>query len=200
VGETVQDPRPLPTGPIRILLAAAEPLDAQRILSDQEFRRIEEELLLGTERDRFEVRYSHATQVLDLPRTLLRFRPQIVHFSGHGGPDGLWFLNEAGHGKQVQREGLAHLFQQFSKDIECVILNACYSEPQAAEISQFIPYVVGMYEPIRSDSAIVFSRGFYQAIAAGCGVQKAFALGCVAMELEGCPGCEAPVLKRKDTL
>lgn len=183
---------------VRILLAAAEPADAPRILTTEEFGRIQEELRLGPDRERFKLHLSLGTRITDLSRDLLQFRPRIVHFSGHGSRDGLHFLNENGRGRQVRPEGVAHLFQEFSSYLQCVVLNACYSEPQADEIKQFIPYVIGMKDTIASDSAIAFSRGFYQAIAAGSNIEKAFNLGCIAIENLGCDGSETPVLKRRD--
>ncbi len=34
------------------------------------------------------------------------------------------------------------LFELFADKIECVVLNACYSEPQAKAIAQQIDYVI----------------------------------------------------------
>ena len=184
--------------PVRIFLAASEPTNAGPIRSGIEFRKIEEEFQKSANRDQFQLRYCLATQVRDLRGALLEFRPHILHFSGHGVEEGLLcFLNESGRESQVRTGGLANLFQLFSSDVKCVLLNACYSEQQAAEISQHIPYVVGMNDGIELDSAIAFSVGFYQVIAAGGGIEEAFALGCVAIETEGCRGREIPVLKRR---
>jgi hypothetical protein len=184
-----------PTRNVRIFLAAAEPVDAHPIWSGYEFQQIEEELRRGPNREHFELQHRLATEVLDLPRALLEFLPHILHISAHGEANGLALLTKAGHQKQVPLSGLAHLCQQFSDHLECVVLNACYSERQAVEISQHIPYVIGMNKAIALDSAIAFSVGFYQAIAAGRGIEKAFALGCIAIELKGYSGAEIPVLR-----
>jgi hypothetical protein len=58
---------------------------------------------------------------------------------------GLFFEDEMGQAKLVSTEALARLFGVFaSGEIECVLLNACYSEVQATAIHQFVDCVIGM--------------------------------------------------------
>lgn len=67
---------------------------------------------------------------------MLDFKPQIVHFCGHGAGDkGLILEDESGKIKPVSTPALAALFEMFSPHVECVLLNACYSEKQAAAIA-----------------------------------------------------------------
>ena len=86
-----------------------------------------------------------AVRCQEVYQALLDFKPQIVHFSGHGsGDDGLALEDEDGNLKLVDTEAIAKLFELFSDTIECVVLNACYSEVQASAIAKHIPYVIGM--------------------------------------------------------
>ena len=65
---------------------------------------------------------------------MLNESPQIVHFSGHGeGRSGLYFEDEVGNAKLVTGSALGSLFKLFAQEsnIECVVLNGCYSEVQA---------------------------------------------------------------------
>ena len=48
---------------------------------------------------------------------------------------GLVFEDETGHEKLVDAEALAELFELFSDQLECVVLNACYSEVLAKAIA-----------------------------------------------------------------
>lgn len=90
---------------------------------------------------------------------MLDYKPQIVHFSGHGaGYNGLILEDETGNLKLVNTEALANLFKLFS-GIECIVLNACYSEAQATAIVQYVPYVVGMNKAIGDTAAIKESYG-----------------------------------------
>jgi tetratricopeptide (TPR) repeat protein len=131
---------------------------------------------------------------------MLDFKPQIVHFTGHGeGKDGLAFEDTAGQLKLVDSEALANLFKLFSNRVECVVLNACYSDFQAEAISQYIDYVIGMSQAIGDRAAIEFSVGFYAALGAGESIEFAYKLGCNAIQLEGIPEHLTPVLfKKKD--
>ena len=98
----------------------------------------------------------------DLRRALLDFNPEIVHFCGHGlGDDGLVLENDPGLAQLVPTEALANLFKRFAtRGLECVVLNACYSEIQAKEIAEHIDYVVGMSSGIGDDAAITVCSWF----------------------------------------
>jgi CHAT domain len=75
----------------------------------------------------------------------LDHNPQIVHFSGHGvGEQGLLLKSPTGKIQAVSGLALARLFKAFQRSVNCVVLNACYSEVQAAAIHEHIPYVVGI--------------------------------------------------------
>ena len=80
---------------------------------------------------------------------------------------------------------LAGLFELFADRIECVVLNACYSEVQAKAIARHIPYVVGMNKAIGDRAAIEFAVGFYDGLGAGRSVEFAYKLGRNSIELAG---------------
>jgi hypothetical protein len=89
------------------------------------------------------------------------------------------------------------LFKQFSRTVNCVVLNACYSKTQAKAIAEHIAYVVGMNRDIGDGAAIAFAIGFYQAIGGGRSVEDAYHLGCVQIALQGIPEELTPVLIKK---
>jgi len=98
----------------------------------------------------------------------------------------------------VDTIALAKLFELFaSKEVECVVLNACYSEVQATAIAKHIPYVIGMNKEIGDKAAIKFATGFYSALGAGESVEFAYKLGCNVIQLDGIPENLTPVLKKK---
>jgi hypothetical protein len=66
-----------------------------------------------------------------------------------------------------------------------VVLNACYSEPQAQAISSHIDCVIGMPDAIGDAASLNFAASFYQALAYGRDVQTAFDLGCNRIDLQG---------------
>jgi hypothetical protein len=173
------------------------------------------------EENQFRIEQRWAVTPTDIRRALLDCQPQIVHFSGHGvgvatandatqsarkltvvsevmtAPEGLMFEDAIGQPQLVSSQAIATLFALFADQIECVVLNACYSATQADVIAQYIPYVVGMNRSIGDRAAIEFSIGFYDALLAGRDVDFAYKLGCSAIQMAGIPEHLTPVLKQK---
>ena len=119
-----------------VLILAASPLDQGRLRLSNEVKQVKRALERSRNRENWRIETNEAATVDDLRRALLDFRPTIVHFSGHGsGACGLAFENDAGDTHDTQAEPLARLFHQFKDSLKCVVLNACYSDVQAAEIS-----------------------------------------------------------------
>lgn len=103
-----------------------------------------------------------------------------------------------GNPQLVSTEALSRLFECFQTTIECVVLNACYSEAQAAAIFQHIDHVVGMNQAIGDRAAIEFAIGFYDALGAGRSYRVAFDLGRSVIALHGIPEFATPILKRRE--
>ena len=180
----------------KILILLANPKDTNKLRLDEEVREIQAALKRANERSVFEIVTQSAIQVEDLRRALLDHQPTIVHFSGHGsGSLGLALENNLGQTQLVSTESLARLFKSFQEDVECVLLNACYSETQAAAIHQHIDCVMGMNQTIGDRAAIKFAIGFYDALGAGKPYEVCFELGCASIDLEGIAESQTPVMK-----
>jgi hypothetical protein len=181
--------------PIRILFLAANPMDTNRLRLDEEVRSIDQALREAEFRDRFEVEQQWAVRSDELQGALLRFKPDIVHFSGHGTTSSEIVLEDhAGAGRAVPREALGRLFSVLRDNIRCVVLNACYSAEQAEAIAQHIDCVVGMTQAVGDDAAIRFARAFYRALGYGRDIETAFTLGTNEVDLEGLPDVDTPQL------
>ncbi|MCP4699567.1 MAG: CHAT domain-containing protein, partial [Gammaproteobacteria bacterium] len=149
-------------------------------------------------RDRFVLRQQWAARPMDVRRAMLDFKPNIVHFCGHGeGEAGIAFENESGQTGLVGAEALAGLFKLFAPHVECVLLNACYSEVQAEAIARHIGCVIGMGQAIGDQAALEFSVAFYDALGAGESLNFAYELGCNAIQMAGIPEHLTPVLKSR---
>ena len=185
-----------------ILLLAANPRGTVSLRLQEEEREIKERLRLAGY-GKVPISSTGATRPRDIQQAMLDFRPQVVHFTGHGtGQDGLAFEDVTGQLKLIDSDALANLFRLFSERVECVVLNACYSDFQAEAIAQHISYVIGMSQAIGDRAAIEFSVGFYTALGAGESIEFAYNLGCNAIQLEGIPEDLTPVLfiKKKNLL
>ncbi len=191
-----------PNAPIKkILILAANPKGTLPLRLDEEVRDIEFALQRAKKRDQFILEQKWAVRPRDIQRALLDINPQIIHFSGHGaGEEGLVFEDEQGQAKLVNGEALAGLFELFAEQVECVVLNGCYSQVQAEAIAQFIPHVIGMRQAIGDKAAIEFGVGFYDALGAGRPVEFAYKLGCSAIRMAGIAENLTPVLIQKPEL
>jgi hypothetical protein len=179
----------------KILLLSANPLDTTQLRVDEEMREIKEGLKRSKHRENFVIETGQAVRYRDIRRAILDFEPNIVHFSGHGdGEEGLIFEDETGESKLVKAEALARLFELFADEIECVVLNACYSQIQAKAIARHISYVVGMNKAIGDQAALEFAVGFYDGLGAGKSVTFAYKLGCNSIEIAGIPQHLTPQL------
>ncbi len=180
-----------------ILMLSANPNGSSLRRLDQEKRDIAAGLERSRHRDSFRLETKNAVRPRDLQRAMLDLNPQIVHFSGQGEAEaGLVFEDEIGQAKLIDAEALAGLFKLFAGKLQCVVLNACYSESQAEAIVQHIPYVIGMSQAIDERAAIEFAVGFYDALGAGREIEFAYQFGCSAARLNGTADL-TPVLKKQ---
>lgn len=169
-----------------ILFISADPIDGNRLRLGEEAREIEEHLKLGSLRETFIFHQKNSVRPSDLIQAMLDIQPNIVHFSSHGQSGGLIHLeDDKGESCPVEPAALVSLFQEFIGQIQCVILNACYSEALALALSKSVPYVIGSMNELGDREAISFSTGFYQALGAGQPLDRAYNFGCAQVRLHG---------------
>lgn len=184
---------------LKVLFFAADPLsadgDRRRLLLDKEAREIKHEVVVARHRDNVEFESRWATRTKDLRRELLRVKPHIVHFSGHGGGEGLVLDADDRTGPhRVGAAALKDFFSAFRGQIRLVVLNACHSEPQAQAIADAVGCAIGTPSQITDQDAISFSAAFYGSIASGESVQAAFDQARATLRMNACPDGEIPKL------
>lgn len=184
----------------KILILAANPKGTTPLRLGEEVREIDEGLRRSQNYSQFLLTQKWEVRYRDVYRAMLDVKPQIVHFCGHGaGEQGLAFEDETGQVQLESAESIAALFELFTKrDLECVVLNACYSEVQAGAISQHVKYVIGMNAAIGDKAAITFAVAFYDALGAGESIEFAYKLGCIQLVRMG--EQQTPVLKKRPNL
>ncbi len=182
----------------RILFLAANPT-ADSLALDVEVREIEAKIRASDYRKTLKLISKWAVRPDDLLQLLNEHKPHIVHFSGHGYPSEEIVLQDSnGQPKPVSKRALAALFTTLKDNIRLVVLNACYSKPQAAAIVDVVDCAVGMNQEIGDQAAITFSASFYRAIGFGRSVKDAFDQGNTALLLEGIPEEETAELMLRD--
>ena len=181
----------------KILILAANPQGTEQLRLDQEMKRIQAELRPAIRNGQITVQSRWAVTPDDFRNAMLDYDPQIVHFSGHGaGKPGLAFEGNNGEIQLVEAEALSNLFSLFEQ-VECVVMNACYSEAQAESIARHIGHVIGMSQAIGDEASIKFSAGFYDGVGSGKSYEVAYKLGCTSIQLYSLPDHLIPILKKK---
>jgi hypothetical protein len=202
----------------RILFLAANPKSTPPLGLTQEFQEIRKVLQNPRQQEHFELEERFDVRPKNLHRAFYDVHPQIVHFSGHGlgtegdeqsvqgmrdisplpesaiEPEGLVFEDDLGQVNLVNTNTIADLFKCFADEVECVVLNACYSAKQAEAIAQHIPYVIGMNRAAGDTAARAFAVSFYEALGQGKDIEKAFDIARNMINLRGISEKLRPVL------
>lgn len=171
---------------LKVLFLAASPTDASRTSFAEELRKIRAKVRAAKHRDAVELLPHLAVQPGDLQMILLQEAPHVVHFSGHGSPEGELGMQAAdGTTARVSTAALAGLLRILKDNIKVVVLNACYSEVQAQEAVKHLDFVVAMSSGVSEEGAVELAGAFYQGLAYGRSVAQAFELARNELELHG---------------
>lgn len=158
----------------KILFVSAEPTDKARIQTDKEYRVIKAEMERGRHRDCFEfLQPQFAVTITELLRAM-NDKPNIVHFAGHGGTEGICISTDDNKTQLVPVSALKRLFTPLKGIIEVVLLNSCYSAEQAAIISEYGIFVICMKSEIKDEAAVSFAKGMYNGLGEGKAIEAAY--------------------------
>lgn len=115
----------------KILILTANPTNTKPLRLDEEVRDIKAGWKSSQKRDEFEIIVEQAICPKELQTALLENKPNLVHFSGHGGGEnGLALIGDDGKAILIKPDSLRRFFKALQEifKIDCVVLNACYSE------------------------------------------------------------------------
>jgi WD40 repeat protein len=138
----------------------------------------------------------------------------ILHFIGHGRFDEdrrqgmIVFADEHGREDPLHAEALGHLISIAEPVPRLVVLNSCETgtshaqdlfSSTAAELEYTVPAVVAMQFAVTDKAAVLFSRAFYQALAANRPVDEAVRTGRIALRADKDDSleCFTPVLYQR---
>lgn len=188
-----------PATKCKLLFLAANPTGTTQLALDEESREIDQKIRASEHRDALELIAKFAIRPDDLLQHLNQHRPHIVHFSGHGtATEEIVLLDKDRNAKPVSAAALKQLFKALKDNIRVVVLNACFSRPQAKAITEHIDCAIGMQRAIGDAAAITFAASFYRAIGFGRSVKEAFDQGVLSLMLEGIPEERTPKLLTRD--
>ncbi len=159
---------------LKILFVGANPANAKRTFFDFEYDEISEALLGNDRNEGIELFPLMAATPERLMSFILRYKPNIVHFSCHGSEEGLYFLGKKKEALLIGAKNLREMFQIFKDVVGAVIINADCSENVGREIRKYIEFVVGVNSPITSGTAVDFSSLFYEMLSRGESLEFCF--------------------------
>jgi hypothetical protein len=180
-GSALREGAPLRHSDVSTLLfVSANPRHDLKL--DREMREVDRAIQSARYRDKFKLEKQTDLHLDDWQKLLLRFKPCIVHFSGHGDDQGSIVVTDNGRLISVPISALRDLFGVL-RGTSLVVLNSCFSQPLAEALSEVVDVVVGTSDAIGDDAAIEFAKAFYQGLANGASVHTSFSLGVNALDL-----------------
>jgi hypothetical protein len=185
---------------LRILMLGAASDGDLRVGREQ--KRIRAAVQSALHRDAIEMDPRPAATPGDLLDGLTKFRPHIVHFSGHGDEDLIVFEDEIDQhheGVVVTASAFARALAAVDEPPLLVVLNACNSAAQLPFlVGSVAPFAIGMSAAIEDGDAINYAAQFYAAVADGQSILAAHRLAQAALELSGLTGPDLPALDHAD--
>jgi len=187
----VDEPPPTLTvkPPLRLLIAIASPGDKAELSVGEEIAHLDDALASLVESGLVETARIDHTTLERLDDALLKKRPHVLHFIGHGdfvGDDGVVILEgEAtpGAADPITGRQLGALLRNHLASLRLVFLNSCMGAAVAGQapfggvaqslIRRGIPAVIAMQFPISDQAAVSLARHFYRYVAAGLPVDAA---------------------------
>ena len=193
-------PKPKPEK-LRVLMLAASSAGDLRVGREQRQIRVAVERATHREQIEFDVRTAATGE--DLLDGITRFRPHVVHFSGHGDENLIVFeedVNARHAGAVVSAEAFARAVAATDEPPLLIVLNACHSAAQIDDLvdGAVAPFAIGMSDSIGDDDAIHYAARFYAALANGQSLASSHASGAAAISLAGLPGEDLPTLAWAD--
>jgi hypothetical protein len=195
-----QLPAPKPER-LRVLILGASADGGLRIGREQ--KRIRQAVESALHRDQMELDVRPAATASDLLDGITRFRPHVVHFSGHSNETLIEFERDV---DEPHDEGAVVTARAFASAVKAtdtppllVLLNSCKSAAQIDDLVEDVaPFAIGMADSIEDLDAINYAAQFYAAVANGQSIASAHASGQAALELAGLDGADLPTLAWAD--
>jgi esterase/lipase superfamily enzyme len=161
-----------------ILVLAANPRGTESVELERAAALIRAQLSKGRYGKDYQIQIERGIRLEDLRRYLVEYKPTIVHVVGQGSATGeILLADESDRVAPVTPTEIAHLFATEEQQIECVVLNSCFSLEMADALLDFIPCTIGVDEDNYNPAAVTFISEFYRGIFAGKGYYGAYELG-----------------------
>jgi CHAT domain-containing protein len=169
---------------LRVLYLLANPASQLALRTDAEFRHVQEEVRGSKYRDKIDLIINPAADTRSMLRGINDYRPQVVHFSGHGGGKSIWLDDgkvNSSVGNAMKFDLLAETLAATDSPPKLLVLNACDTLTGAEELLKAVEVVIAMSASISDLGAATFATQFYAAIASAQSTAVALRQGKIAM-------------------
>lgn len=187
---------------LRVLYLLANPASQGALRTDAEFRHVQEEVRGSKYRDKIDLIISPAADAKSVLRGINDYRPQVVHFSGHGGGKSIWLDDgklQTSVGSALKFDLLAETLAATDSHPKLLVLNACDTLAGAEALLNAVEIVIAMSASISDVGAATFATQFYAAIASAQSIAVALHQGKVAMKMASLSDAHLPqMIHRKD--
>jgi hypothetical protein len=170
---------------LKILYLLANPASQGTLRTDAEFRLVQDEVRSSRYRSRINLISSPAADAKSILNGINDHRPQIVHFSGHGGGRGIWLDDGKVHksvGKSMGFSLLAETLGATTSPPRLLVLNACDTLTGSKKLLEAVEVVIAMSDNISDVGAAIFAAQFYAGIASAQPISHALKQGIVSMK------------------
>ncbi|BAU94305.1 hypothetical protein N24_0043 [Corynebacterium suranareeae] len=181
---------------LRVLILGASSSGDLRVGREQ--KRIRAAVESALHRDQIDLDVRPAATTDDLLDGITKFRPHIVHFSGHSNDELIVFereLDEPHEGAIISAHAFARALSATDDPPLLILLNSCNSATQIGDlVEQVAPFAIGMANVISDGDAINYAAQFYAAVANGQSINSAHMAGQARLELDGLDSADLPTL------
>lgn len=185
---------------IRIAFLTTNPYSNIPLRTDLEAREVDAAIQRSPNRELVDFRHFPAAQLQDLLNALNNFRPNVIHFSGHGGGETLILDNataEEDGGVELDFEQINKVVSATNEPPVLLVFNACDTTDGAEVFLGTVSAVVAMSSSISDQAACLFSGQFYSAIAGGQSVGNALKQGKVVLDVANLKDADLPTVISK---
>ncbi len=174
---------------MKVLVLFSNPPDAPRIKLDHEDKIFFHLQHKYSNHDVIVERHP-ASAVDDVNNLLKHSYYDVIHFSGHGSPDGIYLDKNsinASNGELVSAKRLLSIFDLAEKPPKLVTLLCCYSDEHTELLIETAPFVITAFEKVNDDACLVFTEGFYDRLFSGHAIQSSFDHALSLLRAKGMP-------------
>lgn len=179
---------------MNLLFVSAGPSLLGSLRLGAEERDIREKIRATTKRDNIKIDVAPAARRTDLIDAFGRYKPNVLHISGHGDNNSIVLEDDNGDAAEVSQEMLTKFVGVAGEQLRLVVLNTCESARLANHLTGTVDAAIGMDVSVNDDVARVFAVQLYSSLGEGLSLQLAFDQAALQIEAYNLPQSDNPRL------